>query len=86
MTSAGGGSSASVGGGTRKVVSSPPRAANQAKSNAVGSSQSMMGMSRIGRPNSVGVPGKAASSAGKEKGKEGTGRFRSGSVGWGRER
>ncbi|KAF8597580.1 hypothetical protein BDV93DRAFT_479327 [Ceratobasidium sp. AG-I] len=84
MTSAGGGSSASVGGGTRKVVSSPPRAGNQAKSNAVSSSQSMLGMSRIGRPSSVGVPTKAASAAGKEKGKEGTGRFRSGSVGWGR--
>lgn len=84
MTGAGGGSSASVGGGTRKVVSSPPR--NQAKSNNsnVSSSQSMLGMSRIGRPNSIGVPAKAASAAGKEKGKEGTGRFRSGSVGWGR--
>jgi hypothetical protein len=76
-------SSASVG-GTRKPVYSPPRAgAGKGNVPAVGSSQNILGMSRIGRPNSIGVPSGQTGAAGKEKQ---TGRFRSGSVGWGRDR
>lgn len=70
--------------GTRKV-SSPPRA-QAGKTNSAAANQNKLGMSRIGRPNSVGVTASRLGAPGKDKGKDATGRFRSGSVGWNRER
>ncbi|KAG9080615.1 NADH:ubiquinone oxidoreductase [Ceratobasidium sp. 370] len=77
-------------GGTRKPVS-PPGRGNVSPpgtgKGGMGPSQSMLGMSRIGRPNSLGLgSSRIGVPAAKEKEVQKSGRFRSGSVGWGRER
>ncbi|KDN42020.1 hypothetical protein RSAG8_07065, partial [Rhizoctonia solani AG-8 WAC10335] len=71
--------------GTR-IVSSPPRkvASSPRKVSSPPRGGVNLGASRIGRPGSFGLAGKQA---GNEEKKEGlSGRFRSGSVGWNRER
>ncbi|KAG8745068.1 NADH:ubiquinone oxidoreductase [Ceratobasidium sp. 414] len=77
-------------GGTRKPVSPPGRGSVSPPGtgkNGMGPSQSMLGMSRIGRPNSLGLASsRIGAPAAKEKEVQKSGRFRSGSVGWGRER
>ncbi|KAG9102525.1 NADH:ubiquinone oxidoreductase [Ceratobasidium sp. 392] len=80
----------SVVGGTRKPASPPARASVSPPAsgkNGMGASQSMLGMSRIGRPNSLGLSSsKLNVPVPKEKEAAKSGRFRSGSVGWGRDR
>ncbi|KAG8696408.1 hypothetical protein FRC08_007170 [Ceratobasidium sp. 394] len=81
---------ASCVGGTRKPVS-PPGRGNVSPpgtgKGGMGASQSLLGMSRIGRPNSLGLASsRIGAPAAKEKEAQKSGRFRSGSVGWGRER
>lgn len=68
---------------TTRKVSSPPRPP-AGKANHGGSGQNKLGMSRIGRPNSIGLTTSRVGAPGKDKDKEGPGRFRSGSVGWNR--
>ncbi|QRV85041.1 hypothetical protein RhiJN_13057 [Ceratobasidium sp. AG-Ba] len=71
------------------IKMSPP--GKKSPGTGMGASQSMLGMSRIGRPSSFGLAssriGAPATAATKDKAGAGAaGRTRSGSVGWGRER